>query len=232
MVLAPPFTDKTIARPQGPTPATDASRFAKMLDSVVHIPETTRHSRPPQAMSTQLPVKTSQLALSALGEDKPGIIDELSRCIMNRGCNITDSRMTVLGGDFAILLLIDGNWNTIAKLEDQIAALGERLGLSITTRRTARKAARKDLLPYGVDVVSLDQPGIVHNLASFFSKRQINIQEMSTSSYAATHTGTPMFTIHLTVNIPATLQISLLRDEFMDFCDQLNLDAVIEPVKD
>ncbi len=182
-------------------------------------------------MSTESTTKTTQLVLSALGEDKPGIIDELSRCITGNGCNINDSRMTVLGGDFAILLLVDGNWNTIAKFEDQIPALGERLGLSITARRTARKSTRKDLLPYGVDVVSLDQPGIVHNLASFFSKRQINIQEMATSSYAAAHTGTPMFTVHLTIDIPASQQISALREEFMDFCDQLNLDAVMEPVK-
>ena len=182
-------------------------------------------------MSTQPTAKTTQLVLSALGEDKPGIIDELSRCVLSSGCNINDSRMTVLGGDFAILLLIDGNWNTVAKLEDQIPSLEKRLGLSITTRRTVRKTSRKDLLPYGVDVVSLDQPGIVHNLASFFSKRRINIQEMATTTYAAAHTGTPMFSVHLTVDIPASQQISVLRDEFMDFCDQLNLDAVIEPVK-
>ena len=60
-------------------------------------------------MSTQPLIKATQLVLSALGEDKPGIIDELSRCVMSSGCNITDSRMTVLCGDFAILLLIDGN---------------------------------------------------------------------------------------------------------------------------
>jgi glycine cleavage system transcriptional repressor len=40
-----------------------------------------------------------------------------------------------------------------------------------------------------------------------------------------------MFSVHLTVDIPATLQIAALREEFMDFCDQLNLDAVIEPIK-
>ena len=77
----------------------------------------------------------------------------------------------------------------------------------------------------------MDQPGIVHNLAKFFSQRQINIQEMLTSSYAAAHSGTPMFSVHLTVEVPAEIQIAALREEFMDFCDQLNLDAVIEPVK-
>ena len=77
----------------------------------------------------------------------------------------------------------------------------------------------------------MDQPGIVHNLAKFFSQRQINIQEMLTSSYAAAHSGTPMFSVHMTVEVPASIQIAALREEFMDFCDQLNLDAVIEPIK-
>ena len=182
-------------------------------------------------MSKQSKTNTNQLVLSALGEDKPGIIDELSRCVLDCGCNIVDSRMTILGGDFAILLLVTGNWNNIARLENQIHSLEQRLALTITARRTVSREISKDLLPYGVDVVALDQPGIVHNLASFFSQRKINIQEMVTSTYAAAHTGTPMFSVHLSVDIPANMQISALRDEFMDFCDQLNLDAVIEPVK-
>ncbi|MGB5473738.1 MAG: glycine cleavage system protein R [Gammaproteobacteria bacterium] len=171
------------------------------------------------------------LVIAALGEDKTGLVDEFSRCILQSGCTISDSRMAVLGGDFALLLQVAGNWNNIAKLEDQLPGLEQRLSLTITAHRTSERAGSRDLLPYGVDVVALDQPGIVHNLARFFSRRNINIQEMLTTSYAAAHSGTPMFSVHLTVEIPASQQISALREEFMEFCDQLNLDAVIEPVK-
>jgi glycine cleavage system transcriptional repressor len=54
---------------------------------------------------------------------------------------------------------------------------------------------------------------------------------MNTSSYAAAHTGTQMFAVRMTVGIPSDLQISGMRDEFMEFCDSMNLDAVLEPVK-
>ena len=57
------------------------------------------------------------------------------------------------------------------------------------------------------------------------------IGEVTPRSYPAAHTGTPMFSVQMFVNIPASLHISRLREEFMDFCDQLNLDAIIEPVK-
>lgn len=202
-----------------------------MVNSNAPEPADITDHRKYRLMNEKTASKNNQLVLSALGEDRPGIIDELSRCAMDSGCTILDSRMAVLGGDFALLLQVGGNWNNIAKLESQITGLEKRLGLVIASRRTAERQSADDLLPYGVEVVALDQPGIVHNLARFFSQRQINIQEMITSSYPAPHSGTAMFSVHMNVDIPAKTQISTLREEFMDFCDQMNLDAVIEPVK-
>ncbi len=178
-----------------------------------------------------MPPQKNFLVISALGNDRPGIVDKLSKAILDEGCNIADSRMTVLGGEFAILLLIEGNWNTLSKLESAVPDLGDRLGLTMIAKRTGERAPSADLLPYAVDVVALDHPGIVHHLASFFSQRNINIEDMVTTSYAAAHTGTPMFSVHMSVGIPANIHIGTLRDEFMEFCDSLNLDAVLEPIK-
>ena len=171
------------------------------------------------------------LVLAALGEDRPGLVDEFSRAILQSGCTIQDSRMVVLAGEFALLLEVAGNWNNIAKLENLLPGLEQRLGMSITANRSSERETGKDLLAYGIDIIALDQPGIVHNIARFFSQHRINIQEMVTSSYAAAHTGTPMFSVHMTVEVPASQQLSALREEFMELCDQLNLDAVMEPVK-
>jgi glycine cleavage system transcriptional repressor len=178
-----------------------------------------------------MPAKNSHLVISAIGNDRPGIVNQLSKAIYEADCNIADSRMTVLGGEFAVLLLVDGPWNRLAKLEDQVEELQERLDLTITSKRTGERATSANLLPYGVDVVSLDHPGIVYSLASFFSEKNINIEDMSTSSYAAAHTGTPMFSVRMNIGIPADIHIAALRDEFMDFCDSMNLDAVLEPIK-
>lgn len=178
-----------------------------------------------------MPPKKNYLVISALGRDRAGIVDQLSKIILEDGCNIIDSRMTVLGGEFAILLMVEGNWNTLAKLEDALSQAGDGLGLTITAKRTEERQADNNLLPYAIDVVSMDHPGIVHHLASFFSQRNINIEDLSTSSYAAAHTGTPMFAVHMSVGIPAAMHIAALRDEFMEFCDTMNLDAVLEPIK-
>jgi glycine cleavage system transcriptional repressor len=178
-----------------------------------------------------MPTKNNHLVISALGKDRPGIIDRLSRAILDAECNILDTRMAVLSGEFAILMAVEAPWDKLARLEAQLPELQKALGLTIITERTTPPEAPGQLLPYGVDVVALDQPGIVHHLAAFFSERGINIEDMTTSSYAAAHTGTPMFAVRMTVGIPANTPIAALREEFMDFCDGLNLDAVLEPVK-
>ena len=173
----------------------------------------------------------SYLVLSALGEDRPGIVNTLTRSVLEHGCNIVDSRMTVLGGEFAILLMVEGQWNTLAKMESAVADLEKQLGMTIITRRTNERASDIRLLPYAIEVVALDHPGIVQKLAEFFSERQINIQDLATTTYAAAHTGTQMFSVSMSVGIPADVHIAGLREEFLDYCDSLNLDAVLEPVK-
>jgi glycine cleavage system transcriptional repressor len=171
------------------------------------------------------------LVISALGKDRPGIVNSLSSVILEAGCNIVDSRMTVLGGEFAIILLISGAEDAVRDMQGRIAALENELSLTIHARETEERAAVVDMLPYAVGVVSMDHPGIVHRVADFFSSRQINIEDLSTDSYAAPHTGTPMFSMKMSINVPASMQIAGLRQQFADFCDGLNLDGTLEPEK-
>lgn len=171
------------------------------------------------------------IVICALGSDRTGLVYDLTRVVLDCSGNIVDSRMSSLGNEFAMLLLVSGNWHTLAKLETELKRLSETTGITVTLRRTEPRPARPDVLTYSVDVVCLDQPGIVHNLAGFFSSRGIDIAELNTRSYAAAHTGAPMFSVQMVVHIPAKVHIAALREEFMDICDQLNLDAILEPLK-
>ncbi|MGH8189420.1 MAG: glycine cleavage system protein R [Steroidobacteraceae bacterium] len=171
------------------------------------------------------------IVISALGSDRTGLVYDLTRVVLDCSGNIVDSRMSALGTEFAMLLLVSGNWHTLAKLETELKKLGDSSGVTISVRRTEQRQPRRDVVTYSLDVVCLDQPGIVHNLAGFFSSRGIDISDLSTRSYAAAHTGAPMFSVQMVVHIPGKIHIAALREEFMDLCDQLNLDAILEPVK-
>ncbi len=171
------------------------------------------------------------LVITALGKDRPGIVNELSKAIADSGCNITDSRMTVLGGEFALILMIAGAPKSVSEMEGRLPSLEKALALTVVAKRTQPRDSAKSMMPYAVDVVSMDHPGIVHEVAQFFSQRGINIEEMETGTYSAAHTGTPMFSLHMTISVPADQQINRLREAFTGFCDDINLGGTLEPLR-
>lgn len=173
----------------------------------------------------------NHLVVSVLGKDQPGIVDSLTRAVAEADCNISDSRMTVLGSEFAVIMLVSGNWSSIARLEDLLPKVADKLDLHLSIRRTEPREAGSDTVPYAVEVVAMDHPGIVHDISNFFSTRGINVEDLYTGSYQAPHTGTPMFSLHMTIGIRSNISIAGLRGEFLDFCDSLNLDAMLAPVK-
>ncbi|MDH3613849.1 MAG: glycine cleavage system protein R [Gammaproteobacteria bacterium] len=174
---------------------------------------------------------TQLIVLSAIGTDRTGVVQDITKVILGCGGNIEESRMTTLGSEFAMLMLVSGNWHTLTKLERDLEKLGEGDNLTFAIRKTAERDTKVDRMPYAVDVVSLDQEGIVFGLANFFASHDVEIADVATRSYAAAHTGAPMFAVQMAVNIPSSVQIAQLRDEFLELCDRLNLDAILEPVK-
>ncbi len=184
-------------------------------------------------MATLTSNSSNQLVISAIGSDRPGIVNELSQLIVQNNGNIDDSRMTVLGGEFAIILLISATNSELINIEQIINQQASSLALNITTKQTNNRALAENTsiekkIPYIVEVLAIDNPGIVYKLADFFSSRDINIQSLQTDRYSAPHTGTQMFAIEMVIAVPQTVIINDLRDDFLDLCEDMNLDASIE----
>src|SRR5438045_8551495 len=171
------------------------------------------------------------LAVSAIGSDRTGMVHELTRVISESGGNIRESRMPNLGTEFAMLLLVSGNWHALAKLETELKRLAETSNLSIHLKRTEPRTPRTDMLPYSIDVVCLDQSGIVSGLSGFFATRGIDIAEVSTRTCPAAHTGAPMFAVQMIVNVPSGIHVGHVREELMAIRDSLHREAILQPVK-
>jgi glycine cleavage system transcriptional repressor len=174
-----------------------------------------------------------QLVITVLGENRPDLIVELTRAIKDAKCTILESRMTELGLEFAGHMLVEGNWNHIVRLENALESLAGRFGLKIHMLRAQEKESPEEdnFLPYAIDIFATDQINNIHDLSAFLTDRNIAILDLSTSRYPAPFTGSPLFLAHMIVKIPVGMRIVSLRDEFLDFCDQMNLDAILEPVK-
>lgn len=174
---------------------------------------------------------TKFLVISVLGPDQPNALNELIKLIASCGCNIMDSRVRVLGMELTATLLLSGNWNEIAKLEALLPAIISKLELTIQMRRTGIKTFAEKLLPYNVHISTLDSPGIIYKITQFFTTERIAVNELYADAYLAPYTNAPMVTITMSVSIPAKMLIADLREQFMLFCDDHNLDVVMEPQK-
>jgi glycine cleavage system transcriptional repressor len=166
----------------------------------------------------------ARAVIATIGEDRPGLVNELSKMVLELGLNIEDSRMTVLGGEFAVLMAVAGDEPVLATLETQLGELADSSGLAYLYRPTTdRRQVGSDI--YRITVEAMDHPGIVHSIAGFFSERSINIRELETQTQPAAHTGTPVFSVEMEVEVPASTNTAELETAFAQFCVERSLDG-------
>jgi glycine cleavage system transcriptional repressor len=172
-----------------------------------------------------------QLAITVLGHHQSRFMAEILPAIRDCKCHILDIRLSSIGQTTAAYLLIQGNWNQIAKFEGTLDLIQKRLEIKVQTLRTEPKEKAKECLPYSVETISLDHENIVESIATFLLDHDIEIEEVTGSAYQAPYLQSSVFSSKFIILVPASVSLLILREEFMDLCDQLNIDAILEPVK-
>jgi glycine cleavage system transcriptional repressor len=166
------------------------------------------------------------LVLSALGPDRPGIVAEVTEYLTERGVNIEDSRMAVLGGEFGILVLVSGAPEQIAAVEKDTAALTQKTNLGVTVRRTKspEEHRRAAVIPVVVTAEAMDQEGIVRAIARALHRVGVNIVSLETTTYEAPVTGSPLFRMEARIDVPQTTGIGKVRKAMDEVAEAENLD--------
>lgn len=184
---------------------------------------------------TDAPARTAanenHLLISAYTTHPQSPLLAVTRRIADSGCNMIDARLATVGRDVSLTALATGSWDAIAKLEAMMTRLEREEGFKLVWYRTGPKPVQSNLLPYIVEVVAADRHGILFQLADFFDKQGITIENLQSSRYRAMQTGADMFSAQVTIGVPSNMHIAALRDDFLEFCDHLNLDAIMDPMK-
>jgi len=171
------------------------------------------------------------LAATALGSKHPSFIIELTNAATKCECSIIDSRMTTLGSEIATIMLISGTWNQIAKMETQLKSIEKKHDIKIHYKRSKQPEKVEPYLPYNVQIVTLDTPGIIHKICEFFTELNITITELTTNISPLIQSDAAISQLNMRITIPSNINISDLREQFLELCDELNLDAILEPEK-
>lgn len=179
-------------------------------------------------MST-LPPREQFLVISALGASPMELTSVLCRAAQESRCNVISSRLTRHGEYSALVLQVSGSWDGLARLEAGLSGLAKRHKFSLNVLRSAAATERPNALPYVVYVSAAYRPDILGELCQFFGDHHIELENITCDTYQAPQTGALLLNATITVTLPPGTQISWLRDQFLDFADALNLDALIEP---
>lgn len=175
-------------------------------------------------------VSNNYLAITALGANSPCLINQFIQTISNCGSNILNTKITVMGSEFACCLFIAGNWGVVAKIEIALATMEKELEITTTIRRTSPQNIENKNIPYTAHIVTIDKTGILQEITKFFAKQNIVIEDISAHTYHAPN-NTKMANISMNINLTEDVHIATLRDSFITYCDNLNLDASIEPLR-
>ncbi|WP_263141121.1 glycine cleavage system protein R [Pseudomonas sp. RIT-PI-AD] len=179
-------------------------------------------------MSTP-PVREQFLVISALGTDPMELTSTLCRASQENRCALVSSRLTRHGEFSALTLQVSGSWDGLARLEAGLPSLAKRQNFTVNVTRSAALEPRPQSLPYVAYISAAYRPDILNELCQFFVDHHVELENLTYDTYQAPQTGSTMLNATITVVLPAGTQISWLRDQFLDFADALNLDALIEP---
>jgi len=170
----------------------------------------------------------SYLVLTAVGPDRPGLVSEISAMVLSAGANLEDSRMAILGGEFALLVLVSGEEQATKQVEARADGLGSRLGLHLFTKPTTSRQSARDFLPFRIRVTGVDRPGIVQRVAAVLAGRGVNVASLESRLEFAAESGTPMFVLEANLQIPSALALEDLRRELSAACDEESWEYTLD----
>ena len=165
------------------------------------------------------------MILFSVGKDRPGIVDDVSTLLFEKGANIEDSRMAAMGGRFSIMTLFSCTSEQLESIRvglDDLRKLGLETSLHKAEDPTATPA--QPALPMKFDVQSMDHPGIVQKIVHLLHQHNVNIKSLNTQVARAPLSGAPLFDLNLEADVPVEKPIARVKEELMELAAQMNLD--------
>lgn len=171
------------------------------------------------------------LSICVLAPSRPRITLDLFRAVRERGCDIEDCRLAPVGNLVGASLLASGSWAALGKLETALPNIAQKFEMQVQFARCELRPSAPEFRPYAVEVFAPQHPDLITHLLEFFAGQDVDVPEVMTQKYASQHTGASMCSIHMVVHVPVNQHPQALRDSFMDLCDDLNADGILDPIK-
>lgn len=170
--------------------------------------------------------------LSAVGKDKPGIVAGVSSVLFAAGCNIEDSTMARLGGDFTIMLMLRlPEGFTSQQLAERLTDVRRQgqLTIQVSDLRPEEVEPQPDSPRHLILVYGSDKPGIVARLTALLAERNVNITNLRTHVIQRAE---PLYVMTIEVELPAFVDQAELQKPLQAVAKEIGVQVDIKPKPD
>ena len=168
------------------------------------------------------------LVFTIIGDDRPGIVEQVARAVNEHEANWLGSRMSRLGGKFAGMIHVAGAPDLLAGLK---AALEGLPGLTVVVEAGRESPPPEDRLVV-VTMLGLDRPGIVREVSAALAAENLNVLELTTEVSPAAMTGEPMFSGEALVACGGARDLAELSERLDQVSGALGVDVAIDVQED
>ncbi len=170
-----------------------------------------------------------EFAVWAFGADRPGIVAAVTGVLFRLGCNLKDCSMTILSRHFAMMMLVEGPDDLVARdLEQALGEAEATFDLTVAVRPLGEGATLVvEGEPYIVSVYGSDRPGILHRIATVLADSSVNITDVNTRIIG--EDDEPVYAMLLEVTLPRSLDPAALDNRIQAVAKELGVDASLHP---
>jgi glycine cleavage system regulatory protein len=166
---------------------------------------------------------TQSLVLTLVGDDRPGLVEALSKAIATHGGNWEQGAMSRLAGKFAGILLVtvpEGQASVLDHALRELEGEGLRLLIEATVPEQASRGARE----LALELVGHDRPGIMRDISDALVQHGVNVEELTTACSSAPMSGERLFHARARLKIPLDLSLEKLRTALEALANDLMID--------
>jgi glycine cleavage system regulatory protein len=163
----------------------------------------------------------SQLVITIVGEDHPGIVETLAGLVVENGGNWLSSSMSNLAGQFAGIIEVTVD----ADQQDTLAAAISALpGLQVHSVVASGSVEVGKYPMADLEAVGSDHPGIVHRLTAVLEKAGVNLLQFASWTEPAPNSGEEIFRVATEFELPPSVDLEALKAQLEEVAEDLAVD--------
>ncbi|NVJ61333.1 MAG: hypothetical protein HWE27_13140 [Gammaproteobacteria bacterium] len=174
----------------------------------------------------------TRLILTAIAPNQPRMANGLIDLVLSYGVDITESHMTVMSKEFAVIMEIAGSWNALTKLEHQLPVKAHALSFLTMIKRSESVSYDGSMTPFRVVFQDVsDRAKSLISITEFFAEHSINIEELNCRTLLSPQSDEQVAELKFTISLSIEQNPDELRSKFKQFCTEHNLTAQITLLK-